>query len=139
MSIDTHTPFNKNKKVIKKRRERENGAAPCRVALNSDRENIEQREKKEQEREREAFHAFDGAQKGNAEHEMPFVSEKCQMFMYTFTAHKSKPFRALITIKLNCKKQIKFYLKRWEFILSSKQGEYYIQMALICIFLKLNW
>lgn len=97
--------------MIKKRRERENGAAPCRVALNSDRENIEQREKKEQEREREAFHAFDGAQKGNAEHEMPFVSEKCQMFMYTFTAHKSKPFRALITIKLNCKKTNKILFK----------------------------
>jgi hypothetical protein len=51
LNVYRHTPFNKNKKVIKKgaERERENGAAPCTVALNSDRENIEQREK-EQER-----------------------------------------------------------------------------------------
>jgi hypothetical protein len=65
LNVYRHTPFNKNKKVIKKRSsERENGTAPCTVALNSDRENIEQREK----RAGEAFHAFDGAQKGDAEH-----------------------------------------------------------------------
>jgi hypothetical protein len=52
LNVYRHTPFNKNKKVIKKgrERERENGAAPCTsVVLNSDRENIEQREKSRRE------------------------------------------------------------------------------------------